>query len=191
MLQLPTERDENGEIESRIVRFDEDAQERMACYLEHIEPRLGPGGDLHDVNDWGGKLAGAVARTATLLCLAEQPDYSVQVEDRHVRSASKLAEFWIAHAKAAFGLMGVDEAVADAQHIVEWIKRRQQTSFSKRDVHQECRGRFKRAAELEEPLGLLEERGYVRRRPEIPREGPGRSPSPVFDVNPCLFKDTR
>ena len=43
---------------------------------------------------------------------------------------------------------------------------------------------FKRVTEVDLPLEVLIERGFIRKRPEKGDAGPGRPHSPAYDVNP-------
>jgi hypothetical protein len=79
--------------------------------------------------------------------------------------------------------MGADEFVGQAKIILRWIEQNTAESFSKRDLHQALRGTFKRVEELERPLALLASHGFIRKRDEG-SGGPGRPPSPIYDVNP-------
>jgi hypothetical protein len=81
--------------------------------------------------------------------------------------------------------MGADPRIEDARWLLEWISRTGQAQFSRRDAHQAARGRFRKAADLEPALALLEEHCWVR-RVDADSAGPkgGRPPSPRFIVNP-------
>jgi replicative DNA helicase len=89
-----------------------------------------------------------------------------------------------------FDLMGVDPRVDDARWLLDWISRTGQAHFSRRDAHQAARGRFRKAADLEPALALLEEHGWLRRVDADPVGAKGGRPaSPRFLVNP-LHPDT-
>src|SRR5205085_1617835 len=60
-------------------------------------------------------------------------------------------------------------------------------SFSVRDVFQALKGKFRRVAELNAPLELLEERDYIRKLTRAEPQRPGRPPSPVYEVNPFVL----
>jgi hypothetical protein len=81
--------------------------------------------------------------------------------------------------------MGADPRVDDARWLLDWISRSKQVQFSRRDAHQAARGRFRKAADLEPALALLEEHGWLR-RVDADSVGPkgGRPASPRFLVNP-------
>jgi hypothetical protein len=52
------------------------------------------------------------------------------------------------------------------------------------------RSRFPKVGDLDGPLDLLEQHGYIRRQPEPERTGPGRPPSPTYLVHPDLATET-
>jgi len=88
----------------------------------------------------------------------------------------------IEHAKAAFGLMGSNPATMLAKRLLVWMAENELREFTKRDAHRAIR--VDRASQLDDPLGLLVERGYVRERPVDGHSGPGRAPSARYEVNP-------
>ena len=45
------------------------------------------------------------------------------------------------------------------------------------------RSRFPKVGDLDTPLELLEQHGWIRRMPEPERTGPGRRPSPSYEVH--------
>jgi replicative DNA helicase len=178
----------NDEDRPSIVKMNAKARAVLLDFASEIEPELPPGGLLGDVTEWGSKLVGATARIAAILHAADHAN------DRHwwkkpipvgtVRRAIEIARYLIPHARAAFALMGTDLAVADAEYILRWISRQSDMAFAVRDLFEGTKGRFKKVKNLEPGLDLLEEHGYIRFRPPPEKKGPGRPPSPVFDVNP-------
>ncbi len=165
------------------------AAARFRAFQAALEPRLGDLGDLGHVRDWAGKLAGAVARIAGLLHVAEhvaegQP-WARPISDGTMAGAVRLGEdFLIPHALAAFSEMGADPAVADARYVLRVIAARDLEGFTKRDLFQHVKGRLKTTEPLDRALTVLVEHGYVRMLAERSRAGPGRKASPAFVVNP-------
>ena len=149
-----------------------------------IEQRLRPGEDLHAISDWAGKLAGAAARVAGLLHLAEGRDEFDAIAESTMRGALSLARYFIPHAQAAFDEMGIDRNVSGARRIAEWIRAKNVTRFSKREAHNSMFSHFKKAADLDGPLRELVDRGFIRPVAHE-RSRPGR-PSEEYDVNPKL-----
>jgi len=140
------------------------------------------------MTDWAGKLVGAVGRTAGILHMALLADtpapWATPISQGTVENAIRIGRYFIPHAQAAFAEMGADAVVEQAKTILRWIEHQNARHFTKRDVHQALRGRFKRVEELDAPLALLLSHGYISSRPEPTGTGPGRKPSPRFEVNP-------
>lgn len=202
LLSLPEQR-EGGELVPMVVRFDEAARHSIEDLARELESRLGAGGDLAALSDWANKLVGGVARIAGLLHLAtldasrvsgNSGKYGKNIQNRSTtdlletvsnetaRSSITIGRYLLDHAQSAFALIGADPDLSHAQRILGWLERVGVTRFSKRDAWQATRGYFKKAAELDAPLHLLCEHGYLREEtPE--RSGPGRRPGAIFIVN--------
>ncbi|HEV8279547.1 MAG TPA: DUF3987 domain-containing protein [Streptosporangiaceae bacterium] len=159
-----------------------------------IEPRLDrDAGDLAGIVDWAAKYIGAVARIAGLLHLAAHPQdgWKQPVSEDIMRSALQVGQYYITHALAAFDFMGVDQVLSDARVLLRWIERARPERFTKRDAHAGAsRSRFPKVGNLDAPLALLEQHGYIRREPALPQAGPGRPPSPGYLVHPVLATET-
>jgi replicative DNA helicase len=188
MTKLLTTMAEWGDDPMRLA-LTPDALEVAVEYLDRVEARLGPDGAYAAFRDWGGKLVGASVRLAALFHIAELVSQEAQPHREPIaadtmRAGVEVAEYLSAHAFAAFGLMGADPAVNDAEAVLRWIEREEHTEFSRRDAHVALRARFIRADQLDGPLNLLEATGWIRRLPPVdPSPRGGRPPSPVFEVN--------
>jgi replicative DNA helicase len=172
-----------------LLVLDQAAGELLLGFERDLEPRLAAGtGDLAHLAGWAAKLAGATCRLAGLMHLAEhlRDGWAHPITADTFASAARLADYLVDHARAVFDTMGADPRTDDARWLLEWINRTDQAQFSRRDAHAAApRGRFRKAADLEPALTLLEEHGWVRRVDADP-PGPkgGRPASPRFLVNP-------
>jgi replicative DNA helicase len=155
-----------------------------------IEPRLDRDtGDLARIADWASKQIGQVARIAGLLHLAThlRDGWGRQVSDDTMRAALQVGDYYIAHALAAFDHMGTDPVLDSARFLLRWIEREQPERFTVREIFNAVsRSRFAKVGDLETPLALVEDHGYIRRQPDPERKGPGRPPSPAYLVHPDL-----
>ena len=182
-------RREQGDRDAEGLRLSPDGWAILNSLRGEIEPRLAEGsGDLHWLSDWANKLPGALARVAGLLHLAQTPDprESSEVSGETVSAAVRLAPYLIDHARAAFGAMGQDPAIASAQRLLPYIAGLSRERFSVRDLHQQARGRaeFARAPSVKAALAVLAQLDYVRPVEATAPSGPGRPPSEVYAVNP-------
>ncbi len=185
----------DGELVPVVVTFSSAACRRMERFSRELEPRLGPGGELAPICDWANKLAGGIARIAAVLHLAEAAGHSgysgysgreneSQIEEDTVERAIVIGAYLLTHAQAAFALMGTDPELENARQLLSWIRSFKLSRFTKRDAWQATRGRFKKAVELDPPLLLLVQHGYLAEEVQADRQRQGRKPSPGFKVNP-------
>ena len=130
---------------------------------------LGVDGDLSNIGDWGGKLAGGALRLAGILHLAQHADsfnlngkWPAEVSADTMKNAIKIAEYLIPHAQAAYAEMGADSKIEDAKFLLRWIEKSGLAEFTKRDAHQGTKGRFKQVSMIEPALKILEDHGYIR-----------------------------
>jgi hypothetical protein len=164
--------------------------------MDEIEPQLGDGGEMDTLADWGSKLAGLAVRMSGIIhilkatAVSKVTGFTFAIQPATARSAIQIARYAIPHARAVFSAMGANDLLDGAEHILRWIRRNSHTSFSKRQLFQLTKNRFKRVEELDGPLALLEEHHYIRKRPQW-KEGPGRAPSPRYDVNPEFVSISR
>lgn len=186
LLAIRPETDTEGKTRPLYLNFAPEAYRAFLEYRQVVENRLQQGEDLETLQDWGGKLAGAVARIIGLLHLATHGDTSRNIEPATVANAIRLGDYFTAHAKAAHDMMGADADLENARHVLQWIERKEKRSFSRNEAHKELQGKFKRIEPLALALQILVERHYLREREPEQRSGAGRKPGAVFDVNPHL-----
>jgi replicative DNA helicase len=173
-----------------ILTLDQPAGELLLDFERNLEPRLAATGDLAHLAGWAAKLTGATCRVAALLHLAShlRDGWARPISGDTLAGAIRLAGYLVEHALAVFDLMGADPRVDDARWLLDWIARTSHQQFTRRDAHMAApRGRFRKAGDLDPPLALLEEHGYLRRadaEPSRDLHGRGRPPSPRYLVNP-------
>jgi hypothetical protein len=152
-----------------------------------IERNLRAGGEFESMRDWAGKLVGAVCRIAGILHglthACPQGLQNLQIDLETMLGAIAIGEYLIPHAKAAFFEMGADPSIDIARKVLRWVEEERLFVFSKRDAFNQCRGTVHKVTEMDEPLRLLTNHGYIREQ-EMRRDGPGRKPSQNYNVNP-------
>ena len=177
-----------AEVEGEyVLQLSADAAALLRKWEAEIEAMLGDGGEMEIMRDWGAKLAGATLRLAAVLhCVVHGPKNQIDVQS--IRAAIEIARYLIPHAEAVLEMMhaGNGSVDDDAHYILRWIERYERREFTKRDAQQHGKRRFRRVEDIETALSKLTERGYIRPR-QSENNGPGRPPSPVYDVNPLVF----
>lgn len=169
-----------------LLGFDPQAQHLFYDWAEEVETMLGPDGDLGSARlvGWGSKLAGATARFAAVIHLAEGNGHSA-VGSWTVARAVELARYYAEHAKAAFALMQIADPFVDEKKVLQFIKRRGDDVVSARDVFEMAKGTFKKMDVLQPVLDSLAELGWL--TSVLMPTTRGRRPSPMYVVHPAAF----
>jgi hypothetical protein len=175
-----------GEID---LQLSAAAAALLRAWEAEIEEMLAEGGQMELMRDWGAKLAGATVRLAAVLHCVEHGPVG-HVEEPTIAAAVEIARYLIPHAEAVLTMMLAKESSvdADARYVLRWIERHGRREFTKRDALQHGKRRFKKANDIDPALDGLVRRGYIRLR-QVEASGPGRPPSPAYDVNPATFAD--
>jgi hypothetical protein len=186
LLRMEPATNTEGDNTAHVLRMSPESESVFNQFEEWLEPQLSPMGELGSMADWAGKLAGAVARIAGLLHMAEHMTDGVrlQMNADTVRSAVKLAkEYFIPHARAAYAEMGVDPEIEAARYTWDVIQNKGQVTFTKSEVWRWTKGKFERVEPLTKALTILAERNYLRELPPPDKKGVGRR-LVRFEVNP-------
>lgn len=170
------------------LELSPEAYQIWLAFAGEVEKGLASGGEFEGMNDWGGKLAGAVARIAGLFHLVthDRPE-ELKITPETMRQAAYMGALLTEHAKAAYALMGTDETIEGAKKVLEWIRRQAADRFTTQDCWQAVRGYFHHMPPLLEALKELEDRSFIK---EVPAEKQknGRKARPDYLVNPATLR---
>jgi hypothetical protein len=173
-----------------VLQLAADAAAMLQEWEAAIEAMLGDGGQMEITRDWGAKLAGATLRLAAVLHCVER-GAAGRVEGPTIGAAIEIARYLVPHAEAGLNLMVASEETADddARYVLRWIERHGRRQFTKSEAQHHGKRRFPKADDIDPALAELTQRGYIRLRP-AEATGPGRPPSPTYDVNPLVFAES-
>ncbi len=169
------------------LRLSPEAYAAFQDFRDQVEKQLRPGEELSDIADWGNKLPGNVARLAGILHLfthaGEVRPWEIAISGATIEAAIQFGDYYVAHANIAFSLMGADPEAEKAHRLWASILHYGFKRFTQRDLYLKVRRRFD-VDEIGKVLRLLGDMGYVRRLDTEPSTGPGRPPSPTYEINP-------
>jgi len=169
----------------QIIKLSEGAKEVIAVNFKALEPRLV--NDLESISEWAGKFIGCILRIAGLIHIAEYKSSEIPVSEQTMKNAVTIGNYFLEHSKLAYSIMGADEQQQSAKYVLKQLQKAYYSELSKRDIFNLCRGKLKKADELEPVIEMLIDYGYVQLVPVPEREGAGRKPSPIYKINPYLY----
>lgn len=181
--------------EPQVLTLTEEADYYFQYLQQDVERRLRNDGDLSELEGWGGKLVGQLARIAGLLHISEyivnSANIPPKIEKETILSILRLKEYFINHAMAAFGCMGTNEDLENLKYLLAIIERKAKEKYSKnsadepvltyREVQQWTKKRFKKSIYLQAALKELEEFGHINEMKDGRRI--------LYQINPFLYKE--
>lgn len=168
----------------KVLPLDRPAFELRIEFAQYIENNHGDDGVFESIRDWTSKLAGAVARIAALLELADVGLGAQAVTADSMGRAVRLANVLIPHAQAAFGLLGTDSTDSDALAVLKWVQTNGYEEFTRRDCQKAMEGRFRSVDKLKLALDRLDSMDCIQ---EHKRHNKGARPTIYYRVNPKLL----
>ncbi len=176
------------EGEHTLTLSREAAEDRLA-WQSIVESMLAEGGELESIQDWGGKLVGLTVRLAGVMHCIEYGGPVGAIGQRTFQGAVEIGRYLIPHAEHVLRRLAADDAgkvVSDAEYVLRWIVRHERQTFSKRDLYQQTKNRFRRVEDLAPALSKLIGRNFIR-PVDVQAGGRGR-PSETYETNPAVFK---
>jgi hypothetical protein len=178
-----------------VIQLTPEAGKALIAYQRRVEPQLKErGGKLGHISNWAGKLAGATARMAALLHLAQHLDqgHTQPVTEATMNAAIELGDYYTAHALAVFDAMGADPTIGRARAVLDALRDNGWwDDVSRRDLFTVLsRTEVPTIADLEPALTLLEDHGYLRSYQPDRTGKRGRPASPRLHIHPRLQQAT-
>ena len=117
---LPLERDKPNELAPRTLRLASKARQLLIAFMDHVELRLGPQGQLAPIRAFANKVPEHAARLGGVLALVEQLDAD-EVSSHHLEAGILLAEHYAAEARRLHDAGQPDPELDLAQRVLDWL----------------------------------------------------------------------
>lgn len=167
------------------ITLSPEAYAESKAIFEEIEPQLRDG--LEEMEGWAGKLHGQIMRIAGIIHCCQYTDDAAKfpVTLETMQAARKIGRYLLAHAKAAFALMGLTESEEErtARYILRRMDSMVESEISKRDLFQLCNGKLSNMQQLDNGLAVLVEHGYI----SIEKLKTGGRPTERIFLNPVYL----
>ena len=186
LLDIEPQKNDTDHVEPFVIDLSRAAYSEWFEFAKVVESDMGEGGRFETMRDWAGKLPGGAARLAGLLHCVKHPQqpWAEKISVETMQQALDLGAVFASHAEIAFEMMGADVAIEGAKKVWRWVEKGRHEVFTRSDCFQALRGTFKRVADIETPLDVLEERNYL--ASYDPKKGSKGRSSITYSVNPEL-----
>lgn len=188
--------EKDGALVPRTMTLSAGAEEYVTrVWLPAIEGRLAEDGDLRDLRDWGGKMAGQAIRIAALLEIVRRVDQGLDawfghISEQSVHTAVNIMQALAQHARAALSGGRRDEL---GEYVLRRLAALPDEDRTVRGAWQAAKRRrdIENVGDLQEVLDRLERHHWIRIH-AVASNGRGRRPSPRIEVHPdAYFGDGR
>jgi hypothetical protein len=206
LLSLQMVKEEDGRVRPFLVRLDEGGRQAWQEFTSaHAKELNDEGFPDHLRGPWA-KMTGYCARLALVLhflgwaCEHDEdgvrsPWHAGGGRDKDdvgadsVADAARLVTYFKAHAAKAHAAMDGDRRLAGARRVWDWVVRERRAEFKRWEAHNDLKSQkeFPTPDSLDPVLELLCQHNLIRVRVEAQRQGPGRRPEPVYEVNPSAL----
>jgi len=174
---------EKNKKDQCVLKLTPNAYQEWRIFQSSIEKQLRPEGKFSSCQGWAGKISGFALRIAGLLHVAEHGSQILTITDATIKNALEITTLLTEHAIAAFNLMGIDQVTEDAKVITQWIRTRNEKSFTQSEVVLAMRGKkLGKPERLQKALHILHDRNII----STPVKIPTRKPTTIYYINPMI-----
>lgn len=113
---------ETNRLKPACLGLTKDAQRMWWTFYNGNERRVGPGGDLEEVEGFVGKLPELAARIAANLAAFEEGTHLKVIDTERLARGIALAEYYLDEALRLFGIGPVDATLAHAEKLSKWLR---------------------------------------------------------------------
>lgn len=195
LLSVEPRLDSSGTETPRMIHIGSEAIELWYQFSDDIEKKQAQGKEFERIQDWTGKLPGAVARIAGLLHLVKAGSDAEDsaIDPGTMTSAIEIGRRLIMHAQVAFDSMMLGRAVSDAKCLYQWILERKvpslwepQAYFRQSEPYRIPRFKENGRERLLQAIDELVARNIISSQEKMPT----KKPTLIYAINPSVIPHT-
>jgi hypothetical protein len=150
-----------NELAPRSLPLDWEATQQWIHFSDHVELRLGQGGELAPVKGFGNKLAEHAARLAAVLGLIDNIEAEV-IDAAHMEAGIVLAEYYAAEALRLGEAVRISAQLMKADELLDWLQDGwQEENISLPDIYQRGPYAIRDRNTAHALVKILEEHGWL------------------------------
>ncbi len=162
---LPLAEEKRNQLAPLILKFSNDAREMWIEFVNHVEARIGPGGELEPAKGLANKLPEHAARLAATICLVDDIGAAALSAD-HMAAGIKLAQHYAAEALRLFENGQISAELKQAEKLLHWLVNVWPEEFiSLPDIYQKGPSGIRDRQTAIQMAGVLQNHGHLRKVP--------------------------
>lgn len=159
-------RDETSRaLDCSLVRLTPEARTILIQFSDHCETQLRPNGSYEQISDFASKMTENATRMAAVLAFFEGGQKVVDsgLSGQAAMAGIKIMEFYASEAARLYGAAALDDDVASAATLIEWIRKRDLNAIGARFLQRGGPPVTRNGPVLKRALATLEEFGHLKR----------------------------
>jgi hypothetical protein len=164
-MPLPVAEGKRDQLSPRKLLLSAGARRVLIGFHDHIEPRLGAGGELEPVCAFANKLPEHATRIAGVRALVNNIT-AIEVTETDMQAGVDLAQHYLDEAMRIHGASQVSEGITLAQHLLHWLLAWPEQAISLPTIYQRGPNSIRDNSTAKRLVGVLEQHGWLVRIPE-------------------------
>lgn len=157
----PLAEGKRNELEPRTLTLAPEAKRLWTAFHDHVETRLGEGGQFAPIRGFANKAAEHAARLAGVLTLVEDLN-APNIPIRHMQSGLELTNHYLTESLRLFNAGATDPDLELAEQVLEWA-RKQGRHVALPTIYTFGPSRIRNKKEAERIVRALEQHGWFKR----------------------------
>jgi hypothetical protein len=157
---LPLAEKTRNELAPRALPCSPETRRIWVAFYDHIEKRLGAGGELEPVRGLANKLPEHAARIAAVLTLVDNLAAS-EIGRDEMEAGIALAQHYAAEAMRLFGASRISGELREAQQLLAWLTAWPEPLVSLPDIYQGGPNSIRDKARASRAVTILVDHGYL------------------------------
>jgi hypothetical protein len=152
------------EAKPRPLPFSTHARGQWIEFYNHVEREQGSGRSLAEFQEVANKIPEQAARIAGVLAIVADPA-ATEIDGEAMRNGITLAAWYLTEATRLTGALGGNQALENAQALLDWLQREGRTEISNRDAQRLGPGRLRQKALIEAAFKVLKNHFWLKPHP--------------------------
>jgi hypothetical protein len=158
---LPLQPGARNELAPRTLPLSSSARHLWSGFYDHLEVRLGAGGELEPIRGLANKLPEHAARIAAVLALVSDIEAGA-IDNNEMEAGIALAQHYAAEAMRLFGASRVPVELKEAQQLLAWLHATwRQPRVSLPDIYQRGPNSIRDKARAHGAVAILQDHGWL------------------------------